>query len=406
MLFDTIIAMKLEDEVSRVQRTAALADADLLDIAALLHPAERYRLDAARELFDHTVRPVIADHWTRGTFPFEIVPALAAQNLVGIAAGGASHLLQGLVHLELSRVDLSVSTFLGVHSELFTAAVRDLGTDEQRARLMPSLTSLAAVGAFALTEPDHGSDISRGMRTTATRHGEHWVLDGSKRWIGNATFADHVLVWARDTSDGIIRGFIVDASTPGLTATLIENKLSARIVQSADLELSRVLVPEANRLPGEGGFREANALLTGSRVWVAWQAVGLQFAAYDIARAYALERHQFGKPIASFQLVQQKLVRILDNATTSLATLARIAQLQDEARVTAEHAAFAKASASGRMRESVALAREVLGGNGISTDYAIARVFADAEAVYSYEGSQEINTLVVGRSITGISAFD
>ncbi len=401
-----MVHMKLEDEISQMQRVPSLADGDFLDIASLLDTDERYRLDAARDLFASVVRPVVGAHWNRGTFPFEILPALAAQNLVGVAAGGATHLLQGLIHLELSRVDLSISTFLGVHSELFTAAVRDLGTDEQRARLLPSLQSLSAVGAFALTEPDHGSDISRGLSTTATRHGDHWILDGRKRWIGNATFADHVLVWARDTSDGIIRGFIVDAATAGFTATLIENKISARIVQSADLELSRVLVPETNRLPGAGGFREANSLLTGSRVWVAWQAVGLQFAAYDIARAYALERRQFGKPIASFQLTQQKLVRILENATTSLATLARIAQLQDEGRVAAEHAAFAKATASARMRESVALAREVLGGNGISTDYDVARVFADAEAVYSYEGSHDVTTLMVGRAITGISAFE
>jgi glutaryl-CoA dehydrogenase len=191
----------------------------------------------------------------------------------------------------------------------------------------------------------------------------------------------------------------------GFTATAIENKIALRIVQNANITLDNVVVDERDRLPGATSFRDTNRLLTNSRVWVGWQTVGLQFAAYDYALAYALKRQQFGKPIASFQLVQEKLVRMLENATASLGTMVRIAQLQQAGTLRPEHAAMAKASSSARMRDSVALGRSVLGGNGISTDFGMARVFADAEALYTYEGSYEINTLVVGRAITGISAF-
>jgi glutaryl-CoA dehydrogenase len=382
------------------------ASDDFLGYRDLLSRDERNRLDDARAVFDRVVRPVVGDHWDRATFPFEIIPSLAALRLVGLPSTGASRLLQGFLHVELSRVDASISTFLGVHSELVTAAIAGLGSEEQKARLLPGLMDLSRIGAFALTEPDHGSDISRSMATTATRRGDRWTICGAKRWIGNGTIADHVLVWARDTADGQIKGFVVDRGTPGFRSEPIDNKISLRIVQNADLWFDDVTVDDSARLPGASTFRDANGLLTDSRVWVAWQTVGLQFAAYDHALAYALERRQFGKPIASFQLVQEKLVRILENATTSLGTMVRIAQLQENGGLRSEHAAMAKASGSARMRESVAMARGILGGNGISTDFGMARVFADAEAVYSYEGSYEINTLLVGRAITGISAFE
>jgi glutaryl-CoA dehydrogenase len=399
------LAGAVSPEPTDARRVPRASD-DFLGYRELLSGDERARLDAARVVFDRDVRPVVGAHWEGATFPFEILPSLAALNLVGLSASGASRLFQGFVHLELSRVDASVSTFLGVHSELFTAAIARLGSDEQRARLLPGLLDLSRIGAFALTEPENGSDISRSMATTATRRGDTWTLNGAKRWIGNGTIADHVLVWARDTADGQIKGFIVDRGTPGFRAEAIGNKISLRIVQNADLVLDEVVVDDSARLPGAATFRDTSALLTDSRVWVAWQTVGLQFAAYDHALAYSLERRQFGKPIASFQLVQEKLVRILENATVCLGTMVRIAQLQQSGTLRSEHAAMAKASGSARMRESVAMARGILGGNGITTDFGMARVFADAEAIYSYEGSYEINTLLVGRAITGISAFE
>ncbi|MDJ0377111.1 acyl-CoA dehydrogenase family protein [Cryobacterium sp. PH31-L1] len=379
--------------------------ADFFSYEDLLTPEDRELLAHAREVFERDVRPVVADHWNNATFPFEIIPVLTSLDLVGLCARGENYLLHGFMTLELSRVDASISTFVGVHSGLFAAAIAQLGTDDQRDRYLADAISLRKIGAFALTEPDHGSDVSRNMETTATRTGSSWTLNGVKRWIGSGTFAANVLVWARDTDDDQIKGFIVDATLPGYTAEAIENKIALRIVQNATITLENVVVAERDRLPGATSFRDTNRLLTNSRVWVGWQTVGLQFAAYDHALRYALERQQFGKPIASFQLVQEKLVRILENATMSLGLMVRIAQLQQAGTLRPEHAAMAKASSSARMRESVALGRSVFGGNGISTDYGMARVFADAEALYTYEGSYEINTLVVGRAITGISAF-
>ena len=378
---------------------------DFFGYKDLLTPEEQQLVAQARTVFERDVRPVVAEHWNNSTFPFEIIPVLTALNLVDLCARGDNFLLHGFMTLELSRVDASISTFVGVHSGLFAAAIAQLGTDDQRERYLADAISLRKIGAFALTEPEHGSDVSRNMETTATRSGDSWILNGVKRWIGSGTFAANVLVWARDTADDQIKGFIVSADLRGFTAEKIENKIALRIVQNATITLENVVVAERDRLPGATSFRDTNRLLTNSRVWVGWQSVGLQFAAYDCALRYALERQQFGKPIASFQLVQEKLVRMLENVTTSLGTMVRIAQLQQAGTLRPEHAAMAKASASARMRESVALGRSVLGGNGISTDFGMARVFADAEALYTYEGSYEINTLVVGRAITGISAF-
>ena len=379
--------------------------ADFFSYQDLLSPEEQQLVAQARAVFEREIRPVVAEHWNNATFPFEIIPVLTSLNLVELCARGNNFLLHGFMTLELSRVDASISTFVGVHSGLFAAAIAQLGTDDQRERYLDDAVSLRKIGAFALTEPEHGSDVSRNMETTATRSGSSWTLNGVKRWIGSGTFAANVLVWARDTADDQIKGFIVDATLPGYKAEAIENKIALRIVQNATITLDNVVVAERDRLPGASSFRDTNRLLTNSRVWVGWQTVGLQFAAYDHALRYALERQQFGKPIASFQLVQEKLVRILENATTSLGTMVRIAQLQQAGTLRPEHAALAKASSSARMRESVALGRSVFGGNGISTDFGMARVFADAEALYTYEGSYEINTLVVGRAITGISAF-
>ncbi|WP_104131953.1 acyl-CoA dehydrogenase family protein [Cryobacterium sp. M91] len=366
---------------------------------------EQNLVATARAVFEREIRPVVAEHWNNETFPFEIIPALSTLNLVDLCARGDNFLLHGFMTVELARVDASISTFVGVHSGLFAAAIAQLGTDDQRDRFLADAISLRKIGAFALTEPDHGSDVSRNMETTATRTGDSWTLNGVKRWIGSGTFAANVLVWARDTADDQIKGFIVDATLAGFTAEKIENKIALRIVQNATITLRNVVVAERDRLPGATSFRDTNRLLTNSRVWVGWQSVGLQFAAYDYALRYALERRQFGQPIASFQLVQEKLVRILENATMSLGLMVRIAQLQQAGTLRPEHAAMAKASASARMRESVALGRSVFGGNGISTSWGIARVFADAEALHTYEGSYEVNTLVVGRAITGISAF-
>lgn len=378
-------------------------DGDLLLIAALLTGEELDRYNAARAFLQSEVRPIAPEYWNRAEFPFELLPKLAAQNLSGLDT--SSYLLSGLIQMEFARADTSISTFFGVHHELVATAIFELGSDEQRRNLLPDLLALKKVGAFALTEPDHGSDISRAMTTTAERVGDEWVLNGAKRWIGNGSFADYVLVWAKDVGDGGIKGFIVENDRAGFQARTIANKTAVRIVQNADITLDDVRIPFSNWLPGTNSFRDTNTLLRNSRVWVSWQAVGQQFAAFDVARAYALERQQFGKPIASFQIIQSQLSKIIANATMSLALMIQMARLQESGELTMDHAALAKASCSERMRESVALGRAMLGGNGISTDFEMAKIFADAEAIYSYEGSYEINSLLVGRAVTGLSAF-
>jgi glutaryl-CoA dehydrogenase len=387
-----------------VARPLAYPDADILGVTEMLSPTEHARWRGFREFFQAELRPVALEHWNRGRFPLEMLPVLARQGVGEIGHGSDRPLLTGLIQMEFTRADTSFATALGVHSGLVAHAIRALGSSEHQDRLA-DLLALRSLGAFALTEPDHGSDISRGMQTTATRDGDEWVLEGSKRWIGNGTIAEVILVWARDVEDGQIKGFLVERGTPGLTTTLIENKLAARIVENADIELRGVRIPAANHLPGTRTFSDTNALLCESRVWVAWQAVGQQFAAIDVARAYALERQQFGRPIASFQLIQEQLARMVGNATMSLSLLVQIARVQEAGRLTMDQAALAKASTTLRMRETVALGRAMLGGNGVSVDFEMAKIFADAEGIYSWEGSYEVNALLVGRALTGISAF-
>ncbi|KRF09352.1 acyl-CoA dehydrogenase [Arthrobacter sp. Soil782] len=398
---------------------SSLPSADFYGFESLLSDAERAKLQDVRDFLAKEVAPFATDWWNRAEFPLEVLPKLAALNLSTPVQQGYSYLFSGMVIAELTRADTSLATFFMVHHDLFVEALHEFGTEDQKARLLKDAMDLTITGAFALTEPQHGSDVAGGMATTATRDGDTWILNGAKRWIGNGTFCDYMLLWARDTADGAVRGFILDATLPGVTRTAIENKIALRTVQNADIILDNVRVSEADRFAGINTFTDTKHLLRGSRILVGWQAVGQQLAAFDAARAYAVERHQFGRPLASFQLIQQQLVRMLGNTTASLGMMARVAQLQeDEHRGLHEgqqqvqrsgadmaQAALAKSYTSSLMRETVAMGRSIFGGNGIVTDYKMAKIFADAEAIYTYEGSFEINTLIVGRAVTGVSAI-
>jgi glutaryl-CoA dehydrogenase len=267
------------------------------------------------------------------------------------------------------------------------------------------MVEMRKIGAFALTEPEGGSDVAGGMRTTARRDGDSWVINGAKRWIGNATFADLIVVWARDLADNQIKGFVVAKGTPGLTTTKIEGKIALRTVQNADIVLDGVRVPEADRLQRILSWRDTAKVLAKTRGGVAWLALGISMRAYELAREYALSRTQFGKPIASYQMIQDLLANMLGNVTSVFGIVARLNQLVAEDRATGQQAALAKAVATTRMRETVAWARELFGGNGIVLDYEIAKLFGDAEGVYSFEGTRQMNNLIVGKAITGISAF-
>jgi glutaryl-CoA dehydrogenase len=346
------------------------------------------------------------DFWNRAEFPMDLIPKLAEIDLVSpVRRQGYSNLFAGLVHAEATRADASIATFLGVHDGLFTGSIEALASQEQQEAWLPDIYSLKKIGAFGLTEPLGGSDVAGGTRTTARRDGDTWILNGAKRWIGNATFSDWVVIYARDVADNQVKGFLVDTALPGYSATRIENKISLRTVQNADIVLDNVVVPDFFKLTGANSFRDTNKVLKVTRLSVAWQAVGQQLATFDVARRYTVERHQFGRPLASFQLVQSQLVQILGNAVSSMGMMVRLSQLEDAGQAKDEQSALAKAFTTARMRESVAIGRGLLGGNGIVTDFEMAKIFADAEAIYSYEGTHEINTLVTGRAITGISAI-
>ncbi|GAB3563289.1 acyl-CoA dehydrogenase family protein [Arthrobacter alkaliphilus] len=382
------------------------ADGDFYGFEQLLTGKEQDRLAEIRAFLSREVAPIAVDCWNRGEFPMDLIPKLAEIDLVSpVKRQGYSNVFAGLVHAEATRADASIATFMGVHDGLFTGSIEALASKEQQEAWLPDIYSLKKIGAFGLTEPLGGSDVAGGTRTTARRDGDHWILNGAKRWIGNATFSDWVVIFARDLDDNQVKGFLVDTSTPGFKASKIENKISLRTVQNADITLENVVVPDFFKLANANSFRDTNKVLKVTRLSVAWQAVGQQLAAFDVARRYAVERMQFGRPVASFQLVQQQLVQILGNTVSSMGMMVRLAQLEDAGVAKDEQSALAKAFTTARMRESVALGRSILGGNGIVTDYGMAKIFADAEAIYSYEGTHEINTLVTGRAITGISAI-
>ncbi|WP_284752649.1 acyl-CoA dehydrogenase family protein [Arthrobacter sp. efr-133-R2A-120] len=382
------------------------ADGDFYGFEQLLTGKEQDRLAEIRAFLSREVKPIAVDCWNRGEFPMDLIPKLAEIDLVSpVSRQGYSNVFAGLVHAEATRADASIATFMGVHDGLFTGSIEALASQEQQDAWLPDIYSLKKIGAFGLTEPLGGSDVAGGTRTTARREGGNWILNGAKRWIGNATFSDWVAIFARDLGDDQVKGFLVDTSLPGFKASKIENKISLRTVQNADITLENVVVPDFFKLANANSFRDTNKVLKVTRLSVAWQAVGQQLAAFDVARRYAVERMQFGRPLASFQLVQQQLVQILGNTVSSMGMMVRLAQLEDAGVAKDEQSALAKAFTTARMRESVALGRGILGGNGIVTDYEMAKIFADAEAIYSYEGTHEINTLVTGRAITGISAI-
>ncbi|WP_207454713.1 acyl-CoA dehydrogenase family protein [Herbiconiux sp. SYSU D00978] len=375
-----------------------------------LSDREKDVLARLRAYLETEVKPLVNDHWARAEFPHRIVKGLADLEIFAmpweeVRPFENSAVFRGWVALELARVDPSVATFCGVQNGLAMGAIGVTGSSEQRAEWLPRLASGELVGAFGLTEPLSGSDSAQGLRTIATRDGDDWILNGSKRWIGNATFSDITIIWAKSAEDGQVKGFIVPTSTPGYTATKIENKQSLRIVQNADITLENVRVPESLRLQNANSFRDTAAVLRLTRAEVAWAAVGTAMGAYEAALEYAGKRIQFGKPIAGHQLVQDLLVKCLGNITASIAMVTQVSRMLDEGRQRDEHSALAKAFTTSRMRETVAWAREAMGGNGIVLDNDVARFHADAEALYSYEGTREMNTLIVGRAITGQAAF-
>ena len=383
---------------------------DVYDLEALLDEQDRETLMRVRAFMDEQVEPIVNEYWTRAQFPRQLIPGIAELGIAGAqysgyGCPGRSSLFDGMVSMELGRGDPSVATFMGVHGGLAMGTLQLCASDEQKERWLPAMARMELIGAFGLTEPEHGSDVARGIETTARRDGDEWVLDGQKKWIGNGSFADLVVIWARDVDTDRVLGFVVETPADGFSAVDLEDKIALRAVQNALITLDGVRVPEENRLQNANSFRDTANVLRATRVSVAWSAVGCSRGAYEHALRYAMEREQFGRPITSFQLVQDLLFRMLGNITASAALCARASQLQDCGMLRDEHASMAKGYSTMRMRETVGWARELMGGNGILLENHVGRFVADAEAIYSYEGTREVNSLIVGRAITGTGAI-
>jgi glutaryl-CoA dehydrogenase len=383
---------------------------DFYQVTESLNDSERAILQKVRTFMESKVAPVINQHWLEDSFPLDLVPGfrdlqIAGAGYQGYGCAGGSTTLAGFVAMEIARVDCSFATFFGVHSGLAMGSIFLCGSEEQKQKWLPPMARLEKIGSFGLTEPLVGSGASGGLLTTARREGGSWVLNGQKKWIGNATFGHLTIIWARDVADNQVKGFIVENNSPGFKAEKIQHKMALRVVQNALITLENCVVPEENRLQIDTSFRDTARVLRMTRAFVAWEAVGCAMGAYEHALAYAQTREQFGKPIAKFQLIQDLLVKMLGNITASLCMVVRLSQLQDEGKLKDEHASLAKAFCTVKMRETVGYARELLGANGISLDYQVGRFVADAEAIYSYEGTREMNTLIVGKAITGMGAF-
>jgi glutaryl-CoA dehydrogenase len=370
---------------------------------------EQYeRFIEMRRFVDREVLPVIAGYWERAEFPWPLVQKLArlgvaGDDIDGYGCPGMSPIACGLVHMELNRGDGSIGTFLGVQSGLAMKSIAMLGSEEQKERWLPAMASLDEIGAFALTEPEHGSDAVA-LETRARRIGDEYVLDGAKRWIGNGTIADVIVVWARG-EDGQVNGFLVENGTPGYEASVIERKGSARAVWQADVRLESARVPVESRLPGAHSFKDTARVLATTRATCAWAALGHAVAAYDAAVVYAQRRKQFGRPLCSFQIVQERLVKMLAEVTAMQLYCMQIGRLAEQDRLTDTIAGLAKLNNTRKARQVIAEARDLLGGNGLLLDYHVIRHMADIEAIHTYEGTETIQALIVGRDITGIGAF-
>jgi len=383
---------------------------DFYGIESTLSAEDQAVVQRVRAFMESEVAQIINRYWIRAEFPFELIPKIAALDVAGIAyqgygCAGKSTVLDGMLALEMARIDPSMATFFGVHSGLAMGSIYLCGSEEQKQQWLPPMQRLEKIGAFGLTEPEVGSGTAGGLTTTARREGDTWVLNGQKKWIGNATFADLTIIWARDEADNQVKGFVVEKGTPGFSPQKMEDKMALRVVQNALITLRECRVPEANRLQQARTFRDTAAVLRMTRAGVAWQAVGCAMGAYEHALAYARQREQFGRSIGSFQLVQDLLVSMLSNIVASQCMVLRLSQMQDAGVMRDEHASLAKAFCTTKCRETVGYARELLGGNGILLEHQVGRFVADAEAIYSYEGTREMNTLIVGRAITGIGAF-
>ncbi|MFH5799497.1 acyl-CoA dehydrogenase family protein [Haladaptatus sp. CMAA 1911] len=385
---------------------------DYLELEADLGQEERMVRDTAREFVEENVKPDIGEHYEAGTFPKEVIPEMGelgfyAPNLDGYGLPNLSETAYGLLMQELEACDSGLRSMASVQGALVMYPIHAFGSEEQKERWLPDLGEGKAVGCFGLTEPEHGSNPSA-METYAEREGDEYVLNGSKTWITNSPISDVAVVWARDRSaeDSPVRGFLVETDRDGVTTNKIDDKLSLRASITGEISLQNVAVPEDAVLPGVTGMKGPLSCLTQARYGIAWGAVGAARDCFETARQYATDREQFGGPIARFQLQQGKLAEMATEITTAQLLAHRLAELKERGDMRPQHVSMAKRNNVSMARDQARVAREMLGGNGITTDYPPMRHMANMETVYTYEGTHDIHTLVLGQDLTGIAAFE
>ncbi len=382
---------------------------DFVNVNSLLSDEEKEIRDRVREHVDREIVPVMADYWDKAEFPFDLIPGLGELGIMGgsfekeYGCAGWTNVAYGLAVAELARGAGSLATFLDVQSGLAMAAIHQLGSEEQKQEWLPKMARCEKIGCFGLTEPEHGSDPGS-METTAAEKDGGYVLQGEKKWIGNGSFADVAVIWAR-TEDDAINCFLVEGDNPGYNAEVTPRKGSQRAVWQTHIKLEDCHIPEEARLPEAKGLGSTLSVLTHSRYGVAWNGLGQAMDCYEIALAYAKEREQFGQPLASFQLVQQKLVNMVNEISLAQLLSIHVARMKDAGNLDPATVSMFKMNNVAKARQMAALARDVLGGNGILLDYRVMEHMADLEGVYSYEGTHDINTLIVGQAITGMRAF-
>lgn len=382
---------------------------DFINADRLLSEEEREVRERVREFVDQEVIPTAADYWDRAEFPFELLPGLGELGIMGgtfseeYGCAGWNNVAYGLAIAELARGSGSLATFLHVQSGLAMTAIHELGSEDQKQKWLPAMARCEKIGCFGLTEPDAGSDPGA-MQTTAVGKDGGYVLNGEKRWIGNGSFSDVAVIWTT-SEDGKIAGFLVEGDTPGYNPEIIPRKASQRAVWQTHIKLENCHVPEENRLPEAKGLGSTLSVLTHSRYGVGWDGLGQATDCYETALAYTKEREQFGQPLASFQLVQQKLVAMMNEISLSRLLSVHVGRLKDAGELTPPLVSMFKMNNVAKAREICAQARDVLGGNGVLLDYRVMEHMADIEGVYTYEGTNDVNTLVVGQAITGHKAF-
>src|SRR6201989_2945678 len=401
---------EVQSQETKKPKVLPKPNSDFYQVFQQLSEGEQLTVSKVRAFMENSVAPIINEFWEKDSFPFDVLPGFRDLQVMGAGyegygCAGGSNLLGSYIAMEIAKVDCSFATFFGVHSGLAMGSIFLCGSEEQKKKWLPPMARLEKDGSFGVPEPLVGSGASRGLGTTARREGDKWILNGQKKWIGNSTFGDLTIIWARDVADDQVKGFIVENKSPGFKVEKIQHKMALRVVQNGLITLENCMVPEENRLQNDTSFRDTARVLRMTRGFVAWECVGCPMGAFENALVYAQTREQFGKPIASFQLVQDLLVKMIGNITACQCMVVRLSQLQDLGKLTDEHASLAKAFCTVKMRETVGFARELLGANGILLGHEIGRFVADAEAIYSYEGTREMNTLIVGKAITGFGAF-